>query len=378
MGFDHGDPGLVNRAMVTPDIPGADESEIGGQGFEGEGILVHGGLGIENTRALCDNQGMNTSSLNRRAFLHDCLGPIAAASLIPAPRLLARSSPTVPPQSIRLGGPVFPKTDDPAELALAHRRSGYRAAYCPNVSLNDAARVRAFADAFAKQDVVIAEVGRWCNIMDPDSEKRRKNLETVTEGLALAEAIGARCCVDIAGSYNPTVWYGPHPGNLSAQFFDATVANARQIIDAVKPQRTKLCFEMMGWAIPDSPDRYLKLIKAVNRPAFAVHLDPCNLVNSPEKFYDNTALLNECFDKLGRWIVSCHAKDLAWEIEMNVHFREVRPGTGTLDYATYLRRLVRLPQNPPLMLEHLATAEEYGQARDYIVGVGTQEGLRFG
>ena len=94
--------------------------------------------------------------------------------------------------------------------------------------------------------------------------------------------------------------------------------------------------------MPDSPDSYVKLIKAVDRPAFGVHLDPCNLVNSPEKFYHNTALLNECFDKLGRWIVSCHAKDLTWDVEMNVHFREVAPGKGSLDYATYLKRLAAI------------------------------------
>ncbi len=119
------------------------------------------------------------------------------------------------------------------------------------------------------------------------------------------------------------------------------------------------------------------MIKAVHRPAFGVHLDPCNLVNSPERFYRNGDLLNECFDKLGRWIVSCHAKDLTWDIEMNIHFREVCPGKGSLDYATFLRRLARLPQNPPLMLEHLPGAEDYARGRDYIFEVGRKEGLRF-
>jgi sugar phosphate isomerase/epimerase len=120
------------------------------------------------------------------------------------------------------------------------------------------------------------------------------------------------------------------------------------------------------------------LIKAVDRPAFGVHLDPCNLINSPEKFYRNADLLNECFDKLGRWIVSCHAKDLTWDVEMNVHFREVQPGKGVLDFATYLRRLATLPQNPPLMLEHLSTAEEYDAARQHVLETGKKLGLSFG
>jgi hypothetical protein len=57
---------------------------------------------------------------------------------------------------------------------------------------------------------------------------------------------------------------------------------------------------MMGWALPDSPESCAKLLKAVDRPGFGVHLDPCNLVNSPAKFYGNRDLLNECFDKLGQ------------------------------------------------------------------------------
>ncbi len=273
---------------------------------------------------------------------------------------------------------MFAKTEDPEELALAHLKLGYRAAYCPSVALKDTERIRALSEAFAKHDVVIAEVGRWCNLLEADPDKRRQNLEHVTEGLALAEAIGALSCVDIAGSFSKTSWFGPHPDNLSQKYFDAAVENARKIIDAVKPRRARFSYEVMGWALPDSPDSYVRLVKAVDRPAFAVHLDPCNLVNSPAKFYDNTALLNECFDKLGRWIVSCHAKDLTWDVEMNVHFREVAPGKGSLDYTTYLRRLAQLPQNAPLMLEHLSTAEEYAGAREHIFEVGRKAGLSFG
>ena len=315
----------------------------------------------------------------RRAFIGQSLGLAATATLIEPASLLSGSARAAAAarQPLRLGGPAYAASDDPEVLAQAHRKLGYRAAYCPNVGLKDTDRIRALAAAFAKQDVVIAEVGRWVNLLDADAEKRRQNLETVTEGLALAEAIGALNCVDIAGSFSPTSWFGPHPDNLSPRFFDAAVENARKIIDAVKPKRARFTYEAMGWALPDSPDHYLKLIKAIDRKEFGVHLDPCNLVNSPEKFYHNTALLEECFKKLGRWIVSCHAKDLTWDVEMNVHFREVIPGRGSLDYATYLRCLAELPQNPPLMLEHLPTAPDYAAGAYYITEVGRKNGLRF-
>jgi sugar phosphate isomerase/epimerase len=199
----------------------------------------------------------------------------------------------------------------------------------------------------------------------------------VIDGLALAEEIGARCCVNIAGSYNKDTWYGPHPDNLSRQFFDAVVENARAIVDAVNPTRAKFSYEVMGWALPDGPDAYLALIKAIDRKGFGVHLDPCNAVNCPERFYRNTELFNEFFDKLGPHIVSCHAKDLVWDIEMNVHFREVGPGQGKMDYGTYLRRLAALPQDAPLMMEHLATVKDYDAPRQYLFELGPKVGVRF-
>jgi L-ribulose-5-phosphate 3-epimerase UlaE len=87
--------------------------------------------------------------------------------------------------------------------------------------------------------------------------------------------------------------------------------------------------------------------------------------------------LNDCFEKLGKHIVSCHAKDLAWNVEMNIHFKEVIPGTGSLDYSTYLKRVAQLPQNPPLMLEHLSKPEEYLAAADHIRSIGRGAGLSF-
>lgn len=278
---------------------------------------------------------------------------------------------------IRLGGPIFLKTDDPQEMAREHRRLGYSAAYCPNAKPDDTARVREIEKAFAAERVTIAEVGAWVNMLDPDPQKRQQNMRFVTGRLALAEAVGARCCVDIAGSMNPKVWYGPHPGNFSKEFFDATVENCRRLIDEVKPTRTKFTLEMMGWSLPDGPDAYLRLIKAIDRKAFAVHMDVCNGINSPERFYQSGKFVEECFRKLGPWIVSCHAKDLAWVVEMNVHFVEVVPGRGEVDYRSYLRELAKLPSEAPLMLEHLKTAEEYEEGKRYIRQVGADVGVEF-
>jgi sugar phosphate isomerase/epimerase len=322
---------------------------------------------------------MSWNKIDRRRLLQVLTSSAALGKVLTSAPLEAQQRPPRTSASrIRLGGPVFNAPGDPEELALAHRRNGYTAAYCPGVDLNARERIAEISRAFAKHDVVIAEVGRWCNLLEADPGRRAHNLKTVSEGLALADEIGARCCVDIAGSFNPKIWFGPHPDNLSRRFFDAIVENARKIIDAVKPKRAKFCYEMIGWALPDSPGSYLEIIKAVDRKGFGVHLDPCNLINSPERYYRNTDLLNECFNKLGPWIASCHVKDVTWDVEMQVHFREVAVGAGAIDFATYLRRLAALPHQPPLMIEHMKDAEEYERSKKHLLDVGKKNEVSFG
>src|SRR6266545_899609 len=97
--------------------------------------------------------------LTRRAFF-----------AAPAVALMAAAS-----RPIRLGAPIFLKSDDPRELAREHRRLGYSAAYCPKATAEDSALVAGIRKAFAAENVVIAEVGAWVNILDPDAEKRRAN-----------------------------------------------------------------------------------------------------------------------------------------------------------------------------------------------------------
>ena len=279
---------------------------------------------------------------------------------------------------MRLGAPVFLKTEDPAEFARAHRAQGYRAAYCPGwLKAVDTDAIRAARDAFAAEDVEIAEVGAWGNLIGPDPEERRRNVERAVERLALAEEIGARCCVDYSGTYDPETSWGPHPQNMSREAFDRTVETIRHVIDAVNPTRTVFALEMMQWVWPQSADDYVALIEAIDRPGFGVHLDPVNVINSPLRYYDTGAIIRDCFEKLGPQIVSCHGKDVIMEKEAIVVIRECRPGTGTLNYRTYLRELSRLPQQPPLMLEHLPNEAEYHLARDYVVSVARDVGLSF-
>ena len=282
---------------------------------------------------------------------------------------------------IRLGAKVFLKSADPVLLAREHRRLGYRAAFCPEADPSDRERIRAIEKAFAAEDVLLAEVGAWRNLLDPELVKRKANLEYVTQRLVFAERVGALCCVDCAGSFaapsDPKRMFGPHPRNLSKEFFDGTVENCRRIIDAVKPKRTRFAIEMMGWTLPDGPDSYLELFKAVDRKEFGVHMDPFNSIVCPRRFYESGKFIRECFAKLGSWIVSCHAKDLEWVPDSSIHFREVAPGRGGIDLKAYLTEISKLPRETPLLIEHLPTTEAFEEGKQHLWKAGAEAGVKF-
>lgn len=275
---------------------------------------------------------------------------------------------------MRLGGPIFSETDSPESWAQTILASGYKAAYCPLDPKDDTYTIKAYERAACKADIIIAEVGAWSNPLSPDSLEASEALEKCKESLMLAEEIGACCCVNISGSRGPK-WDSPDFANLTDETFEMIVSIVRDIIDTVKPTRSFYTLEMMPWMHPDSADDYLRLINAIDRRAFAVHLDPVNIICNPREYFYNGQVIKECFDKLGRYIKSCHAKDIVLRNSFTVHLDEVQPGYGNLDYMTFLKCLNRLDINTPLMLEHLNNEQEYQEASRYIRNIASTQGI---
>jgi sugar phosphate isomerase/epimerase len=275
---------------------------------------------------------------------------------------------------MRLGGPVFGSLADPAAWVEAVQQLGYRAANCPVGPDATDGEVAAYAKAAAAADIVIAEVGTWSNPLSPDEDTQTAAMEKCQRGLDLADRIGARCCVNIAGSRGEK-WDGPCALDLTEETFAMVVDSVREIIDAVRPTRTSYSLETMPWMIPDSAHSYLRLIAAIDRPAFGVHLDAANLICSPQRYFGSAALIEDFVTKLGPRIHSCHAKDIILRPQLTTHLDEVAPGLGGIDYAACLHQLNRLHPDTPVMLEHLATPEEYAAAATYLRQVAKQEGL---
>lgn len=254
---------------------------------------------------------------------------------------------------MRLGGPIFQKVDRFEDEVALHRKYGFGAAYCQFIE--DPLKRKEYKQAFADANIVLAEFGAYCiNILDTDKALRQKNIDEICRRLEYADEMGARSCVIHGGSVETGDWGNANPLNMSEKSFAETVMIVQGILDRVKPGTTKLVMETESYLLPDSPENYARLIEAIDRPGFAVHLDPVNIISSPWRYYNNARFLKNCFALLGPWIVSCHAKDLNMPPKhATVLIDETFIGDGVLDYDTYLKEIDKLNPPPTLMIEHL-------------------------
>jgi sugar phosphate isomerase/epimerase len=310
---------------------------------------------------------------DRRHFIKT--GAIAATGLIFFPSGLKARKSNMAGNPVRLGGPVPGNFTDPSEWVKAVKSLRYSAANCPVQPGAPGELIRSFRAEAKKSNIVIAEVGAWSNTLDPNESSRKEAVKKNIQALQLADEIGANCCVNISGARGE-IWDGPYAGNYAKETFDLIVETVRYIVDQARPVSAFYTLEPMPYMLPDSPDSYLELIKAVGRKQFAVHLDPVNMISSPQRYFNNGVFLKECFSKLGLYIKSIHAKDITIMPELTVHLEERRPGSGSLDYAVFLQEVSKL-RDIPFMMEHLEKQEDYKLAADYIREVGKKVGISF-
>lgn len=277
---------------------------------------------------------------------------------------------------MRLGAPVFGFTTA-SEWIEAHKRKGYKAAYWPLRDDAPEEMINDFINAAGDNDIVISEVGIWNNMLDPDPAKKRANFDTAVRRLETAEKVGARCCVNVSGSRS-ALWDGPDMRNLTEETYWMVVDVTRRLIDKVQPKNTCFTLEPMPWMYPRDEKDVLRLIKDVDRTAFAAHVDMVNIVNSYDKYIATGEMTDRFFAALGPHIRSVHLKDTRIVPDrLTLHIDEAIPGEGEFDYPALLRNCAALEADLPMMIEHLRSEEEYDRAAANIRRMAAETGLSF-
>ena len=272
---------------------------------------------------------------------------------------------------MRLGGSVVGEYRSPEEWEELLTRSRFKAITAPFDCRTPEQQTARFLDIVRRHDVMIAEIGVWRNILDPDKEKAAAAMAYAKGQLRLADETGIPCCVNIAGTPGAAGWDAADRANFTVETYDRTVQSIREILDDVRPRHAFYCIEPMPWMVPDSPESYLELIRDVDRPQFAAHMDFVNMINCPRRCLDPETFIRHCFETLAPYIKSTHIKDTRLHpTHLTAVIEECSPGEGTLRYDEVLRIIDRtLPADAPVLLEHMRTADEYRQAYDYVSAI---------
>lgn len=225
--------------------------------------------------------------------------------------------------------------------------------------------IDAYVAAAKANDLLIAEVGIWRNGIDRREEERKKNFSYSIGQLALADRIGARCAVNVAGARGAR-WDGGYKENFSEEVWKMTVDYVQRVIDAVQPKNTYFTLEPMPWMVPAGPQEYLRLIEEVNRDNFAVHMDIINMINCPERYFFHEEFLEETFDLLGDKIKSCHLKDIKLLDGFTFQLQECACGEGTFNLDKYADLADKYDVDMPMIIEHLSSDDEYVKNIKYV------------
>ena len=172
--------------------------------------------------------------------------------------------------------------------------------------------------------------------------------------------------VRFAGTFGGPIWDGGYPENFSTEAWSELVSYTKKLIDEVRPHRVKYSIEPMPWMYPTGPDEYLRLEKDINREEFGIHFDFVNMINSPQRYFHINEFMQECFDKIGDRILSCHLKDIRLKRELTFQLEETNCGNGILDIEQLIQHLQNYNHDMPVIIEHLDTDEEYLKSLTYV------------
>lgn len=256
----------------------------------------------------------------------------------------------------------------PKEWATVHKSLGLKCINFPLNCMNSKKEIEFYSIEAAKHGLEIAEVGIWRNILSPNKDERKKTIEYTIGQLELADKLHARCCVNILGARG-TRWDGGYKENFSLETWNLGIQTIQEIIDRVNPKNTYFTIEPMPWMIPTGPDEYLKLLESVDRERFAVHMDIFNWITSPKRYFFNEEFIDKCFEKLGKYIKSCHLKDVKLGDSYTFNLKEVPVGQGEINIKYMIEKALTFDKNMSFIIEHLDTDDEYKQAIKYIQGI---------
>lgn len=187
-----------------------------------------------------------------------------------------------------------------------------------------------FKNTLAKEDVQVALLSCYSNLIHPDAATRETILQKFETYLAHARFFGASMVASETGSVIPGLGY------TEENFTDEVFADMLQVVARLvkKGEEVGTLVGIEGGLNHPlySLDRIEEMVTAIDSDFLGVIMDPTNLI-TVDDHQDQVALVAEAFQRFGDKICAFHLKDFKVEGDRII---PVDFGTGVMDTAGIL------------------------------------------
>jgi sugar phosphate isomerase/epimerase len=232
-------------------------------------------------------------------------------------------------------------------------------------------------DTFRDHDLPICCVSGYTNIIHPDLAHRKANVDRLKEIIRNARALGSPYVISETGTYNTESEWMSDPKNKSEEGFETCRRVIAELAQEAYDHGAMFLLETYVNNVVGSVEETVKMFAQVDHPGLGLLMDPTNYFET-HNIDSMDKVLNQVFDTLTDKVKIAHAKDVARagadkgekhadigdDDALASHtFRGVgeivlnAPGTGSLNYDLYLKRLSEKHPNIPVIIEHLDEAD---------------------
>lgn len=210
-----------------------------------------------------------------------------------------------------------------------------------------------------RRKLTIAALSGTFNLIDPDLERRDRNLQRLGTLASICTPLGTSIISMSTGTRDREDMWHAHPENSSDAAWSETVEAIQVALWITEPFGVTLAVEPEPGNVMSDASKARKLLDEIGSPRLKILFDAANiLAGNPDE--PQRSVLARAFELAGSDIVLAHGKELVRD-----GGAEKVPGRGELDWSFYLDRLAVSGYSGPLIL-HGFSALNAGEAIGYV------------
>jgi sugar phosphate isomerase/epimerase len=213
-------------------------------------------------------------------------------------------------------------------------------------------RCREISKPFRDANIAIVGVTANLNLVDPDMHRRRRQAALFDALLENVRDLGARSLIVESGSINASRPWEDFPENHSPEALQLFVKQLKPHVRRAEKCGAMILIEPHLHHIVSDVERALAVRKELGEYVGFV-MDPPNLFTRAMASASQKPL-RALFASLGAISPVAHGKDVRY---VGHELTTPRAGTGTLDYAEFLRQWGEYQPGGPLVLEQITAAQ---------------------